>query len=228
MFRKNFLSFALAGMFACVAASASAQATITNQPVFFTFDKAIAVPGMTLPAGEYEFRLATTRGGDREVVEIFDRATAKHMITVGAIATTMSDLQGVPEKPAVRFYEVAANAPSPVRNWWYPGIHGGHQFIYSRAEAQAFVKHNTDGVLIADGNATTVFKDSAEVAVVADAAPARVEAAVEAPTMARAEAEVAPVRQALPRTASARPYVTAFGLLALFAGLGLAVRRRVA
>ncbi len=227
--RKNLLSFALAGMFACVAATASAQATVTNQPVFFTFDKAVTVPGATLPAGQYEFKLANTRGGDREVVEIYNRATGKHVTTVGAIGTTMSDLRGVPEKASVRFYEAAANSPSAVRNWRYPGIHGGHEFIYSRAEAQAFAKLNADGVLIADGNNTSRFTGAAESAVVADA---RVETPAPAPTMARAEADVdlmaQPVRRTLPRTASARPYVTAIGILALFAGLGLAIRRRVA
>jgi hypothetical protein len=243
MFRKAFLSFALAGAFVCVAASASAQATITNQPVFFTFDNNFVVPGQTLPAGQYEFRLATTRGGDREIIEIYNRATGKHVTTVMAIGTTTSDLQGVPEKPAIRFYEGAANTPSAVRSWWYPGIHNGHEFIYSRAQAQQYAKFNKDGVLTTEGSVESgkitrmTESDAAVVAEVPAAEPTQAQAMVEQRTIVsdaglNARQTPTPVatqaRAALPKTAGVSSTLTVIGFAALFAGLAVGLRRRVA
>jgi hypothetical protein len=248
--RKAFLSCVLAGLFACVAANASAQATITNQPVFLTFNNNFVVPGTTLPAGEYEFRLNNTRGGDREIIEIYNRATGKHVTTVMAIGTTMSNLQPVPEKPAVRFYEGAANTPSAVRSWWYPGIRGGHEFIYSRAQAQQFAKYNSEGVLTTEGSVETGkitrMTESSESAVVAEANPAAAPTPAQtmvdqrtvvsdgslnarqtpAPVMAQADAR--PARAALPKTAGTRPVLALAGIAALIAGLAVGLRRRVA
>ena len=238
--RKHLLSCALAGIFACAAANASAQATVTNQPVYFTFDKSVALPGTTLPAGQYEFRLANTRGGDRETIEVYDR-TGKHMTTVSAIGTTLSNLQPVPEKAAVRMYEAAVNTPAAVRSWWYPGIRNGHEFLYSRAEARGFAKLNAaDGVLVADGNSTVRMKDSVDEPVVAAAAPSPAQTMVDQRTIVsdgslNARSTPAPVatmaqstRTALPRTASSLPIVTAVGFLSLIAGLALVMRRRTA
>src|SRR5262245_23844215 len=57
MRRKILLPLLGAGMLVCLATSASAQGVLDNQRTFFTFSAPVALPGVTLPAGKYEFRL---------------------------------------------------------------------------------------------------------------------------------------------------------------------------
>jgi hypothetical protein len=50
---------------------ASAQSVPEDKRVFFTFSGAVAVPGVTLPAGQYLFRLPTTiASGERHVMQV--------------------------------------------------------------------------------------------------------------------------------------------------------------
>lgn len=250
--RKLFLSVAVAGMLACMSATASAQATISNQPVFFTFANPVVLPGnITLQPGQYEFRVSTSKG-DREVIEVYSRTENKNIAQLLAIPAHMTNAQPVPEKPEVRFYETAANQPAPVQSWWYPGIRDGHEFIYPKDQAQAMAKANPSGVLTAEGadgsgELTRLRADgsAADAAMRTNPPAAQANAVAEAPRAApaptpqpRVEAQAQPAptpepmqmadnRTELPRTASNLPIYGAIGLVSLFAGLAL-MRRRTA
>jgi len=249
--RKHLLSVAVAGMLTCLSATASAQATVSNQPVYFTFANPVVLPGnITLQPGAYEFRMATNRG-DREIVEVYSKADGKQIASLMAVPAHLTDAQPVPEKPEVRFYETAANQPAPVQSWWYPGIHDGHEFIYPREQAQAMAKLNRNGVLTTEGPAdsgklTRLREDgsaadaemrtnpaSAQANAVAqeNAAPAPAPTPAPANVNANVDRQPAPAgqmasnRTALPKTASSLPLFAALGFVSLFAGLALARRR---
>jgi hypothetical protein len=254
--RKLLLSVAVAGMLACVSTTASAQATISNQPVYFTFANPVVLPGnITLQPGQYEFRM-TTNKGDREVVQVYNKTDNKQVAQVMSIPAHLTNAQPVPEKAEVRFYETAANQPAPIQSWWYPGIHDGHEFIYPHDQAMQMAKTNPGGVLTTEGaedsgKLTRLRADgsAADADMRTNSASAQANAVAEnnanrpapaaspAPTpQPRTEAQPAPApvtqmartRTQLPRTASALPTMTAVGLLSLFAGFALAFRRRTA
>ena len=51
--------------------AASAQSVPEDKRVFFTFSGPVAVPGVTLPAGQYLFRLPTRiASGERHVMQV--------------------------------------------------------------------------------------------------------------------------------------------------------------
>ncbi len=256
--RKLWLSVAVAGVLACLPARASAQATISHQPVYFTFANPVAIPGMTLQPGQYEFRMTTDKG-DRNIVKVYEKDTGKAVATVMAIPAHLTNAQPVPEKPEVRFYETAANQPAPIQSWWYPGIHDGHAFVYSQQEAQQIAKLNPQGVPTTEGAAesgriTRATSNgqaaNANSANAANREPASVNARNNASaqpemnptprpqprTQARAQAQdngsmnsqPAPTRRTLPKTASELPFFAGVGVVSLLAGVTLMRRRRVA
>jgi LPXTG-motif cell wall-anchored protein len=252
--RKLLLPVAVVGLLAFLPVNASAQATIPDKPVFLTFANPVALPGTTLPAGEYEFRQSASSRADRAIVEVRNRANGEHVVTVAALPATLTDGQPVPEEPTVRFYETAATTPAPIQSWWYPGIRNGWEFIYPREQAMEIARLNPDGVPSAQDPAesgeVTRVRAGAEAGMAAaepraEAAP-RAEAEQPAPTMAQrddaapraqgdmamnaqdpADREMAEPRTALPQTATTRGWLAAAGVFSVVAGLVLMARRRV-
>ena len=234
--RNLVLSMAVAGVFACLPARAFAQATIANQPVYFTFGNPVALPGMTLQPGQYQFRMTTDKG-DRQVVQVYDKKNNKAVATLMAISAHLTNAQPVPEKPEVRFYETPANQPPAIQSWWYPGIHDGHEFIYPRQQAQAMAKLNPQGVptttepAVESGQVTRAMPSDAAASANAPA-PASVSARNEAPSpavnQAPTPAQPAPTRRTLPQTATDLPALGLLGAITLIGGLTLMFRRRVA
>ena len=228
--RNLWLSMAVAGVLACLPAPASAQATISNQPVYFTFANPVALPGVTLQPGQYEFRM-TTNKGDREIIQVYNKSSNKAVATLMAIPAHLTNAQPVPEKPEVRFYEAPANQTPAVQSWWYPGIHDGHEFVYPRSQAQALAKVNPQGVptttgASADSGSITRAMPTDESASVSPPAPA---ASVNAENNAPAPAaQPSRARRALPQTATELPLVAACGLMSLVTGLAFMLRRKAA
>jgi len=148
MMRKLWLGLAVAGLVGSLCAPASAQGTIPNEPVYFTFSAPVSLPGMTLPAGEYEFRLANSQA-DRHIVQIYNRKDGKAVGMLFAIPAIRAD---VPEKPEIRFMETPSDMPPAVQTWWYPGITTGHEFIYPHDQAVLLAKVSKGkGVLTTKG-----------------------------------------------------------------------------
>jgi len=119
---------------------------LSDQRTFFTFSAPVSLPGVTLPAGKYEFKLMNTT--DRHVVQV-SNADGKLITTLFAIPSIRMD---VPDDPEVRFMETPANVPPAIQTWWYPGNKTGHEFLYSKQQAMALAKVNPRGVLV--GGAT--------------------------------------------------------------------------
>src|SRR5437868_3295777 len=57
------------------AAMAAAQAVPPDRTTYVTFSGPVSIPGMTLPAGTYTFRIMDSQT-DRHIVQIFDKEGA--------------------------------------------------------------------------------------------------------------------------------------------------------
>jgi hypothetical protein len=152
MLRKClFIVCAVAFMSALVSGTATAQDNNWNQRTYFTFSAPVELPGKTLPAGTYLFRLVDSPS-NRHVVQVFDKDEKNILATVLAIPAQRMEPSDDPE---VRFMEVAASQPAAIRTWWFPGRTIGHEFIYPKEQAMRLAKGAKTSVLTVATDATT-------------------------------------------------------------------------
>lgn len=132
---------------------ASAQGPTPDKRVFFTFSGSVAVPGVTLPAGKYLFRLPTSvASGERHVMQVLSADGRNSYAMFMGISANRTDY---PAKPEVRFMETAAGQPAAVKTWWYPGDKAGYEFIYPKEQARLLAKGTGQPVLIAEAERVT-------------------------------------------------------------------------
>src|SRR5437868_11684764 len=112
--------------------ASTAQAQPEDKRTYFTSSGPVALPGVTLPAGRYLFRIVDTTSS-RKVIQVLSDDGKKPF----AMANTIPDQRRDAAKDAtVAFYETQRGTPSAVKSWWYPGETIGYQFIYPRAQAR--------------------------------------------------------------------------------------------
>src|SRR5262245_13866289 len=228
---------------ACCAAAVSllvpspARADQWNKKTFLTFSGPVQVPGVTLPAGTYTFKLADL-SGNRHVVQIFDKEEKKIYTTLLAIPDQRLEPS---DKPVVLFTERPAGMPQAIKAWFYPGDTIGNEFVYPRTQAIAIARATHESVLATnDGSMSSDRMKSAEIgrvdengqmantspAATASRGPAPTTTAPEPAPVATAGARATTARAELPRTASSTSALALFGGLALGAGLMLRRARR--
>jgi hypothetical protein len=95
------------------------------------FSDAVQIPGATLPAGKYIFKLWDSQS-DRYVVQIFNE---RQNHVYATLLTIPEYRMNPPDQTVISFYEAPAGQPQPIKAWFYPGDHNGREFIYSKAEA---------------------------------------------------------------------------------------------
>jgi hypothetical protein len=116
-----------------VGSASGANAFTSDKRTYFTFSQPVALPGVTLPAGTYMFRLAddTTT---RKVIQVANKEGTQSFAMLHTIPVYRPD---APRDPEVRFMETAAGAPIAVRAWWQQGERTGYGFIYSKEQLAA-------------------------------------------------------------------------------------------
>ncbi len=205
-----------------------ARADEYDKKTILTFSGAVQIPGRTLPAGSYVFKLADT--SDRHIVRVFDKSEKTLIATLMAVPNQRME---VTDKPVVMFSERPAGSPQAIKVWYYPGEHTGNEFIYPKRQAMRIAKETHQRVLATNSEMTTADNSMTTATVgyfdedgnwqssdqkIAVNAPATTARAPES-TVARAETTNAPMphtRKHLPRTASN------LSLFELIAGLSLA------
>jgi hypothetical protein len=91
-----------------------------------TFNQAVEIPGMVLPAGTYVFKLADL-GATRDVVLVFNEEGTELVTTFFAIP----DYRLTPyDETHIGFAERPAKAPVAIHEWFYPGNRFGLEFPY--------------------------------------------------------------------------------------------------
>ena len=248
MLRTLLTATALAGLMLGI--SGMAQAQTDDYRTYFTFSAPVTLPGVTLPAGRYLFRLADP-STSRKVINVL---TADGKKSVAMLTSIPNRLNKAPNDPEVRFMETSNNTPPPIKTWWYPGNSTGYEFIYPRKQALELAKVVNEPILTTKTDADSKQFETADLARVDESAsaisapvnenPAPAEATGraqrgEVPETRTAQAATPPpaptpvperriARAELPQTASSKPLVTLLGGLALLAGIGLLLRRSVA
>jgi len=202
----------------------------------------VQIPGATLPAGSYVFKLADIPG-NRHVVQVFDKDEKKIFTTMLAVPNQRMEPS---DKPIVLFSERASGSPQAVKVWYYPGDRIGNEFVYPKSQAMRIAKESHTRVLAMnndDKTANTVgeipvemksaavgyfdengnWQSDADHPVVTSTAPARAAAettTAPAPMMASTGSAGTtgsrPARKHLPRTSSS------LALFELISGLSLA------
>jgi hypothetical protein len=110
--------------------ASGANAITSDKRTLFTFNAPVALPGVTLPAGTYMFRLADP-DTTRRVIQV---ANAKGNESYALLLTTPSERMEVSGEAEIRFRETASGAPVAVQAWWYPGDSVGYEFMYSKSQ----------------------------------------------------------------------------------------------
>jgi hypothetical protein len=121
---------------------ASAQGILPDRKTIVTFSGPVSLPGTTLPAGTYVFRIADSPA-NRNIVQIFDRDDAKLITTLLAVAAQRDRAEG---DPVVSFKETPSDRPPAVRYWYYAGEKDGNEFVYPKAQAMMIARASGESV----------------------------------------------------------------------------------
>src|SRR3954452_8283178 len=121
----------------------AARADEWNKKTILTFSGPIQIPGATLPAGSYVFKLADI-AGNRHVVQVFDKDEKKIYTTMLAVPNQRLEPA---DKPIILFSERASGSPQAVKVWYYPGETIGNEFVYPKTQAMRIAKETHSRVL---------------------------------------------------------------------------------
>lgn len=128
-----------------------ASAQLADRRTLFTFSGPVAVPGVTLPAGQYLFRLADP-DSSRRVVQVLSADGTRPYSMFFAIPAERVEASAQPE---VRFMETPKGTPSAIQTWWYPGERTGFEFIYPKDQARKLAQGGREPVLTTHAETTT-------------------------------------------------------------------------
>jgi hypothetical protein len=129
---KKLASASVLVVLVCALAS-GANAFTSDKRTYFTFNQPVALPGMTLPAGTYMFRIANTETS-RNVIQVANKQGTESYALLNTVQATRPD---APKDSEIRFLETAAGAPPAVGTYWYMGERTGYEFIYTKEQLAA-------------------------------------------------------------------------------------------
>jgi hypothetical protein len=143
------LACAVAVFVCLMAAPVSAQPL--DKRTLFTFSGPVTLPGVTLPAGQYLFRLADPNSSSK-VVQVLNAEGTKPF---GLFFTIPAERLEPASTPEVRFMETASGTPAAIKTWWYPGERRGYEFIFPKEQARRLAMAASQPVLTTDAQTTT-------------------------------------------------------------------------
>jgi hypothetical protein len=205
---------------ASIAVMTPVRASVTyDKLAFLTFSAPVQIPGATLNAGTYRFRL-TNPETSRNVLQVLSNDGA---IVYAMFHTIPDGRTSLTEEPVVSFRETPAGVPPAVRSLFYGGEYRGYEFVYPKGGPIMIAE------VVPQPEITYTPYPAPEPVIEPEVEPLEVVAEPAAEPVAQAEPLPPPEGVELPRTASPLPLVATGGLASLLVGLGLALlRRRVA
>jgi hypothetical protein len=120
-----------------------AEAQPADYRTYFTFSAPVTLPGVTLPAGKYIFRLADP-DSSRKVINVLSEDGKR---SLAMLHTIPNQTMKAPKDAEVRFMETSAKVPPPIKTWWYAGKAIGYEFIYPRKQALELAKATSEPIL---------------------------------------------------------------------------------
>jgi hypothetical protein len=171
---RTFSARILAGCGALLLGATMASAQLATQnDTMVTFSAPVSLPGVTLPAGSYLFKLADSQV-NRNVVQVFAQDRSKIFATILAIPAERTEPA---DETVITFKEAPANSAPAVQYWYYPGDKRGQEFVYPKSQAVAIANAAHTSVLSVNSDAAdTDAMKSAEISRVepgAEAAPSQ-------------------------------------------------------
>jgi hypothetical protein len=94
-----------------------------------TFNGAVSLPGVRLPAGTYVFEVMVP-GGPRQVVRVSGRDGHHYFM---GFTETIERARDGRTRPMVTFGEAPAGTPPPISTWYPIGSSQAHRFLYPEA-----------------------------------------------------------------------------------------------
>jgi hypothetical protein len=126
-----------------------ARADENDRLTYLTFSGPVQLPGITLAAGTYTFKLADL-SGNRHVVHVFSKEDSPKLITT---LMTIPNQRLEPVKDTyIMFAERPAGTPQAMKAWFYPGRSIGEEFIYPKQQAMDIARANNMPVLSSEGD----------------------------------------------------------------------------
>jgi hypothetical protein len=123
----------------------------TNKRTVLTFRAPVQVPGATLPAGTYVFRIADP--AVQTVSQVLD-ASERHVLAefffMNTGDRTVQEQNHANGKPVVRFYETARGVAPALKTLYYPWDSAGYVFLYPKSQAEQIAAITHQPVLATD------------------------------------------------------------------------------
>jgi hypothetical protein len=136
----------VAAILLALSVSVGAQDFNPQEKTFLTFSNAVELPGMTLPAGTYTFKLADTPG--RNVVQVLSQDEKE---IHGQFLFVQAQRPEVTGETVVTFRETREGSTPAVQFWYYPGEKIGKEFIYPKDQAMRISQRTGMEVRTEDG-----------------------------------------------------------------------------
>jgi hypothetical protein len=121
-------------LLACALVGALASPAYANgcdRLTYLTFSAPVALPGITLPAGTYQF----TRPDCENAPDVVRVATADGTNVYGTFLTIPEQRLSPSSRPEVMFAEMPSGSPDAIKAWFYPGETTGDEFLYPKNQA---------------------------------------------------------------------------------------------
>lgn len=150
-------------------ALSAAQGPPADRTTYVTFSGPVSVPGATLQAGTYTFRIADSPA-NRHIVQVLDRDGSKVFATLLAVAAERNEVTG---DPVITFKETPSDHPPAVRYWYYAGEKDGNELVYPKAQAMMIARASGEPVMSVDTDSNDIeaWKKGEVSRVTADAQP---------------------------------------------------------
>lgn len=215
MFRLSSLAVVVAALIAVMTPAPVTGAETYDKLAYLSFNGPVQIPGVTLSAGTYRFRL-TNPNTSRNVLQVLSNDGA----IVYAMFHTIPDIRAsLTDEAIVTFRETPVGVPPAMRSLFYGGEYWGYEVVYPKGGP------NMIAPVVPQPEITYAAIPPPE-PIAAPVPEPVIEPAIE--PLAPAEPVAEPVGEPapeLPRTASPLPFLAAGGLLSLLAGLRLLRRR---
>jgi hypothetical protein len=127
MFSRKSLATALAlAAFGLTSAASIGASTNAKHTMYVTFNRPVALPGVTLGSGTYIFE-APDPVSDHDLVRVLSRD--RSIVILTTFTRAVERPARLKRDQAISFAEAPANSPQPIAVWW-PTDSMGRQFIY--------------------------------------------------------------------------------------------------
>jgi hypothetical protein len=126
--------------------SVGAQDFNIHEKTFLTFSNSVELPGMTLPAGTYTFKLADTPS--RNVVQVLSQDEKQ---IHGQFLFIQAERPEVTGDTVITFRETREGTTPAIQYWYYPGEKIGKEFIYAKDQAMKISARTGATVMTEEG-----------------------------------------------------------------------------